>query len=109
MIHQLKIAPCYFKEVATGIKTFELRKNDRNFKAGDKLVLQEYNGILRENTLREIECDVPYIFYGGGLGLDKDYCILSISNVKVTEWHERLGYKQIAEKTYIKDGANNGK
>lgn len=103
MIHQIKIAPCYFREVATGQKTFELRKNDRNYKADDKLILQEYNEVLKRNTSQEIECDVPYVFYGGGLGLDKDYCILSITNVVVTEWHKRLGYKQIAENTWIKE------
>ena len=34
-VHNLKIKPQYFKDVVSGIKTFEVRKNDRNFKVGD--------------------------------------------------------------------------
>lgn len=37
MVHELKIAPEYFKDVRTGLKKFEIRKNDRDFKVGDRL------------------------------------------------------------------------
>lgn len=43
MIHQLKILPNYFEEVITGRKTFELRLNDRLFKEGDFLALNEWD------------------------------------------------------------------
>ena len=42
MIHELKILPEYFDAVISGEKTFELRVNDRNFKKGDYLALNEY-------------------------------------------------------------------
>lgn len=29
--HELKIKPEYFRDVVRGIKTFEVRQNDRNF------------------------------------------------------------------------------
>ena len=41
--HHLKTLPEYFELVIIGIKTFELRKNDRNFKIGDELILHEYD------------------------------------------------------------------
>jgi len=41
MIHQLKQASIYFEDVIEGRKTFEVRKNDRNFKVGDYLALNE--------------------------------------------------------------------
>ena len=41
MIHQLKIESQYFKEIIEGNKTFEVRKNDRNFHVGDYLGLNE--------------------------------------------------------------------
>lgn len=43
MIHQLKQASIYFEDVTLGIKPFEVRKNDRNFKIGDYLGLNELN------------------------------------------------------------------
>ena len=42
-IHELKILPQYFKEVEENKKTFELRKDDRDYKVGDVLLLKEWN------------------------------------------------------------------
>lgn len=42
--HELKILTEHFIPVLDGLKRAELRKNDRNFAAGDKLVLMEWNG-----------------------------------------------------------------
>lgn len=39
MIHELKILPEYFEAVTSGRKQFEIRKNDRDFKVGDQLIL----------------------------------------------------------------------
>ena len=44
MIHELKIWPPYFDAVRSGEKTFELRKDDRGFKVGDFLALNEWDG-----------------------------------------------------------------
>ena len=41
MIHELKTLPEYFEAVRKGDKTFELREDDRNFKVGDYLALNE--------------------------------------------------------------------
>lgn len=41
MIHQLKIESKYFTQIMTGVKTFEVRFNDRDFHAGDFLGLNE--------------------------------------------------------------------
>lgn len=41
MIHQLKCEENYFKDVCFGKKTFEVRKNDRDFHVGDYLALNE--------------------------------------------------------------------
>ncbi|WP_411239039.1 ASCH/PUA domain-containing protein [Bacillus altitudinis] len=41
-VHDLKIMPQYFWAVKTGIKGFEIRRNDREFQVGDILRLREY-------------------------------------------------------------------
>lgn len=41
MIHQLKIDSQYFSKIIKGEKTFEVRKNDRDFHVGDYLGLNE--------------------------------------------------------------------
>ncbi|WP_331384989.1 DUF3850 domain-containing protein [Bacillus badius] len=43
MKHELKIYPQYFKAVVSGKKSFEIRKNDRDFKVGDTLLLHEFD------------------------------------------------------------------
>lgn len=57
--HQLKIEPQYFAAVKDGSKGFELRYNDRDYKLGDDLVLNEWrDGIY---TGRSIHAVVVYI------------------------------------------------
>lgn len=40
--HKLKLNSSYYDDSATGIKSFEIRKNDRNYKVGDVLELREW-------------------------------------------------------------------
>ncbi|KAF1291069.1 DUF3850 domain-containing protein [Candidatus Enterococcus leclercqii] len=41
MEHKLKIRQEFFEPVIQGKKRFEIRKNDRNFKVGDIIMLEE--------------------------------------------------------------------
>jgi len=41
MTHQLKVSPKFFKALWCGDKTFEIRKNDRNFQERDEIELAE--------------------------------------------------------------------
>ena len=43
-VKELKIRQEYLERVLLGEKTFEIRKNDRNYQVGDILVLREYEG-----------------------------------------------------------------
>jgi len=43
MKHELKIWPQFYRPVAEGKNTFEVRENDRAFQAGDTVVLREWN------------------------------------------------------------------
>lgn len=41
IVHKLKILPKYFAAVCAGTKRAELRKNDRDYRVGDVLILEE--------------------------------------------------------------------
>lgn len=43
MKHELKIWPQFYRRVADGSKTFEIRNNDREFQNGDFVTLREFN------------------------------------------------------------------
>lgn len=77
MIHKLKTWPVFFEPVWLGEKTFELRKNDRGFKVGDTLLLQEYSLSEEKYLSREISATVTYIINVFDK-LPKDLCIMSI-------------------------------
>lgn len=77
MTHELKILPKYFEAVATYKKTFEIRRNDRNYQVGDKLILKEWH--RGKYTGREAERWVSYIYYGDGTyGLPEGFCVMSL-------------------------------
>ena len=77
MKHNIKIAPRYFIDIKKGIKTFELRVNDRDYKVNDTLTLEEWIPSYGY-TGRTIEREVPYILYGGVFGLPDNLCIMSL-------------------------------
>ena len=44
MKHTLKIKDRFYNDIEQGLKTFEVRKNDRNFKVGDLIKFVNVNG-----------------------------------------------------------------
>jgi hypothetical protein len=60
-IHDLKIDPVYYKAVLSGSKRFEVRKNDRDFKIYDILLLREYDRNKNNYTGKEIRKKIYYI------------------------------------------------
>lgn len=61
MTHALKTWPEYFKEVEAANKPFEVRKNDRGFKVGDTVILQEYIPEEKKYTGKEIVKTIAYV------------------------------------------------
>jgi len=49
MVHKLKLNADYYDDSASGKKTFEIRKNDRDYKVGDFLELREWVFSVLEN------------------------------------------------------------
>ena len=61
-IHELKIWPIYFEAVSNGSKTFEVRKNDRNYLEGDRVILREWNPDTEKFTMRQMSFKIGYVF-----------------------------------------------
>ncbi len=80
-IHEIKIYPSYYAAVASGDKTFELRKDDRGYKVGDILKLNEWDG--EKYTGHSMMRRITYIYKGNDkYGLSDGYCILSIKKIR---------------------------
>ena len=65
--HRLKTLTNYYQDVEKGKKNFEVRFNDRNFKVGDILYLEEFVP-PSTYTGRQIVKEVVYILD------DQDFC-----------------------------------
>lgn len=73
-VHQIRLAKPYFDDVANGIKTFELQKNDRGYKKGDILEMMEFAD--GKNTGRMVKVLVTYILEDY-TGIEDGYCIMA--------------------------------
>jgi len=92
-VHLLKTDPEFYAPQFNGIKHFELRRNDRNYKAGDYLVLRETKHTARAMdrgapvtyTGRNVLVFVSYVYQlpGPDGALHKDWAILSTELVAV--------------------------
>lgn len=76
--HRLKTWPRYYDAIAAGIKTFEVRVNDRDFQPGDRVTLARYDPDSCTFDGSEMTFDVPYVMHGGGLGVKPGYAVLSL-------------------------------
>ncbi|KOF56798.1 hypothetical protein AGR56_09030 [Clostridium sp. DMHC 10] len=75
MVHELKTLPEFFQAVKEKRKSFEVRRNDRNFKVGDSLYLREWTG--GEYTGRKLIRIITYIL-DNPLYVKEGYVILGI-------------------------------
>lgn len=86
-IHHLKTLQPWFDYVVSGKKTFEVRKNDRDFRAGDILILHEHLISLSpdrtERTEREAAVLVDMVLYDEDVkGIQPGYCVMGISKIE---------------------------
>ena len=90
MIHKLKTWPIPFQLVKDGIKNYEVRKNDRFFKKGDELLLEEFTPkdywdpeepMQDEYTGEILHRKVTHVLRGNQFGIKKGYVILSIEKI----------------------------
>lgn len=79
--HELKTDPSYFGRIRDGVKTFEIRRHDRDYKVGDRLLLREYDKTIGMYTFQDpIVARVTYILTCHEFdGIASGYCAMSIS------------------------------
>jgi len=82
MKHKLKTVQPFFSEVLSGVKTFEVRKNDRDFRTGDILQLAEWDD-RGEFTGRCLYVRVKYILNGGQYGIESGTVVMAIERMNV--------------------------
>ncbi len=77
--HDLKTINPYFQDLWDDKKTFELRKNDRDYKEGDLLTLREFVCSPSHHTGRIIKARVTHILRKAEMfGLKSGHVIMSI-------------------------------
>jgi hypothetical protein len=76
MTHEMKTWPIFFRQVKAGRKSFEVRRNDRDFHVGDVLILQEYDPAAKTYTGDFVARGVTYLMEG--MGLEPGYVAMAI-------------------------------
>jgi hypothetical protein len=78
--HELKTWPQYFERVNVGDKTFEVRRNDRNFQVGDFLCLREWDPTTEKYTGKVFHAVVTYIISGEQFGIMPGFVVMAIKD-----------------------------
>lgn len=73
--YQLRLPGSCYKDTKNGIKTFELRKKEKEYRKGDILELMEFTE--GRHTGRVIRAEIIYIL-DDYTGLEEGYCIMAI-------------------------------
>lgn len=81
-VHELKLQQPFFNDVYYNKKDFEVRKNDRDFKVGDRLKFLEFPF---EGKQKYVLKDIKYIFEGGQFGVEEGYVVLGLKDIPNAE------------------------
>ena len=78
--HKLKTWPDAFHAMWEGLKVFELRRDDRGFKVGDTLLLQEWDPTRRSGyTGAWLRAEVTFVLSAGVFpGLEEGFVVMSV-------------------------------
>ena len=81
-VHVLKLNSNFATAVFSGLKTFEIRKNDRGFQTGDRILFSvvDDNGRDVGHPLNNIPFEITYIL--SGWGIENGYVGLAIKKTK---------------------------
>jgi hypothetical protein len=80
MTHTLKTWPEYWDAVDCGDKTFEVRRDDRNFKVGDTVQLIRWDKAILPANDGHYCCTrrIVYILHGDRFGIEPGYVVMGL-------------------------------
>jgi ParB family chromosome partitioning protein len=78
-VHHLKSWPEFFKAIANGDKTFDLRRDDRNYAVDDHVTFEEFRPGVGEYTGVTATRRIAYVLRDFE-GLMPGYCILGLAS-----------------------------
>lgn len=97
--HALKCWPEFYGPLRAGRKTFEIRKNDRDFRPNDKLVIREWDPKTGNYTESEpVEATITYLT---DFVQVPGYVVLGLSNPRIAELERQLSVARAAFATYL--------
>jgi hypothetical protein len=84
--HNVKIWQRPYEAIERGDKTFDVRRNDRNYQVGDILILEEFRHAVGEYTGRKIVRLITYVMQSTDTLTDNPvaeaiapgYCVLGL-------------------------------
>lgn len=79
--HYLKTWPGPYEASEAGLKPFEIRKNDRDYKVGDTLVLQCWRPATQEYTGQQLSRKVIFILANEEFGLNPGYVAMAVKPI----------------------------
>lgn len=105
-VHVLKTVPPYFDDIISGAKTFEVRRNDRDFKVGDTLRLREWNADSGLFMGRVLDVHVSYVLPLADLALADDFVVMGLAPPTTYAW--RLDTDALVSETARRGSASGG-
>ena len=81
--HDLKLWPQFWDDLASGVRAFDIRFNDRGYTVGDFVVLHEWDPATSTYTGREETRQITYVLRA-----------LECPARAITEGYVAIGYKQ---------------
>ncbi len=89
ILHKLKTHPIPFGAMRQCIKNFDVRKDDRCFRVGEELLLEEFipAGYFEDHepergyTGEILHRRIDYILKGGQYGIEKGFVVLGVSKI----------------------------
>ena len=74
--HYLKTLPEYWDAIHMGLKTFEVRRDDRGFAPGDFLALHRGTDVSKGSSI--LMREITYILRGGQFGIEPGFVVMGL-------------------------------